>query len=317
LQCEIREGNRIELHSTFLAGEGRGEISTSADYLQGRQAGFELAFDGRNMTLIDVPDLTVIVDTALRVGLLNDDVTISGSIFVPEARLSSVNVTTTPVVESSDVEFVGAQLPADEVQGPASDLKFNGSVDLELGERVTIDVNVAEARVRGKSTLTWRGPPLPRAKGLYQVSGKFEAYGQLLEITEGDIRYPGVPVDRPELRVRAEREIFGNSQVRRAGVLVTGTAVRPLVEVYTSPATSEDRALTLLATGSDFNYEQGVGAVDVGTYIAPRLYASYGIGLFDKENVISVRYDLASGFGIKATSGKRAAGFDISYTIEH
>ena len=43
-----------------------------------------------------------------------------------------------------------------------------------------------------------------------------------------------------------------------------------------------DGDLDLLLTGSDFNYEEGVGAVDFGTYIAPKVYASYGIGLFDR-----------------------------------
>ena len=74
--------------------------------------------------------------------------------------------------------------------------------------------------------------------------------------------------------------------------------------------------VALLVTGNDFDYEQGVGAVEVGTYIAPRLFVSYGVGLFEDQNVISARYDLKKGFGIKATSGQRETGVDISYTIE-
>ena len=100
-------------------------------------------------------------------------------------------------------------------------------------------------------------------------------------------------------------------------MFITGTAKDPEVEVYTNPPTTESRALSLLVTGSDFNYEQGVGAVDVGTYIAPKLYLSYGIGLFDRENVISLRYDIARGFGIKASSSTRTDGIDLSYTIEN
>jgi translocation and assembly module TamB len=162
----------------------------------------------------------------------------------------------------------------------------------------------------------WNGPPMPTASGEYTVAGRFEAYGQLLHITEGSIRFPEVPASNPQLRIRAEREIFGNPRIHTAGVLVSGTARDPKFEVYTTPASNEERALTLLVTGSDFDYEQGVGAVDVGTYIAPDLFLSYGIGLFDRENVISIRYDLARGFGIKATSGRKAEGVDLSYTFE-
>jgi translocation and assembly module TamB len=72
----------------------------------------------------------------------------------------------------------------------------------------------------------------------------------------------------------------------------------------------------LLLTGSDFDYEQGTGSVQVGMYVAPKLYVSYGIGLFDEQYVISARYDLGKGIGIKTTSGQRETGADVTYTIE-
>ncbi|HSM30133.1 MAG TPA: translocation/assembly module TamB domain-containing protein, partial [Woeseiaceae bacterium] len=59
------------------------------------------------------------------------------------------------------------------------------------------------------------------------------------------------------------------------------------------------------------------GAFDFGTYIAPRVYASYGIGLFDQENVIRVRYDLTEGFGLTLTSGARDEGVDLTYRFEN
>ena len=118
------------------------------------------------------------------------------------------------------------------------------------------------------------------------------------------------------LNIRAQREIFGNTQIRSAGVQVTGNLKRPVIEAFTIPITNEDRAWTLLVTGTDFDQGQGVGGFDVGTYIAPRLYVSYGISLFDDDNVVSARYDLTRGFGIKVTSGQRETGLDISYTID-
>ena len=157
---------------------------------------------------------------------------------------------------------------------------------------------------------------MPMANGRYDVAGEILVFGQRLEITEGSVQFPDVPADDPYLRIRAEREIFGNTQVRRAGVLVAGSLSRPTIEPYTTPATTEERALTLLVTGSDFDYERGVGAVDFGTYIAPRVYASYGIGLFENENVIRVRYDLKRGFGVTLTSGQKESGFDLSYRFE-
>ncbi|MDZ7644534.1 MAG: translocation/assembly module TamB domain-containing protein [Woeseiaceae bacterium] len=312
------QGSRIELESTFRTGAGHGRLTSSAWYEEGGPAGLELALSGDDLVLVDLVDLGVTVDPDLRLALAGGEVRIDGRIAVPAARLSSVNLVDGGVSESPDVEYVGTEAtPVEQAGNGGSGLDYSGNVEVVLGDNVVVDLDLAQARVAGRTAFSWHGPPMPRADGSFAVTGKFQAYGQLLEITEGVIRYPGIPADNPELRIRAEREIFGNSQVRRAGVLVSGTAARPQIDVYTTPATSEDRALTLLATGSDFNYEQGVGAVDVGTYIAPKLYASYGIGLFDNENVISVRYDLARNFGIKATSGRSAAGVDLSYTIQN
>jgi autotransporter translocation and assembly factor TamB len=201
--------------------------------------------------------------------------------------------------------------------GGETDLLINGSVEVALGNDVVVDIDVAETSVTGSTVFSWNGPLMPTANGRYIVKGEILAYGQKLEISEGAVRFPDVPANDPYLRIRAEREIFGNTQVRRAGVLVAGTVSRPTIEAYTTPMTTEERALTLLVTGSEFDYEKGVGAFDFGTYIAPRVYASYGIGLFDQENVIRVRYDLTEGFGVTLTSGQRDEGVDLTYRFEN
>ncbi|MGH8195107.1 MAG: translocation/assembly module TamB domain-containing protein [Woeseiaceae bacterium] len=317
LQGRIHEDNRIDLRSTFKAGTGSGEIVSSTDSIGGIGDGVALSLTGTNLTIIDLPDINVVADMDLDLDLRSDELEINGDILIPKARLSPANITSARVSESEDVVIVASEHAEDELQnGKKAPYAMAGKVDLSLGKDVVIDLGAAEARVSGSTAFVWNGPPMPTANGEYKVAGKFEAYGQLLEITEGSVRFAGVPADNPVLRIRAEREIFGNPRIRNAGVLVSGTAKNPQFEVYSNPPTNNERALTLLVTGSDFNYEQGVGAVDVGTYIAPDLYISYGIGLFDRENVISLRYDLTKGFGIKATSGKRAEGVDLSYTIE-
>lgn len=319
LTSTIREDNRIDLQSTFRAGDGIGELQSSAGSLDAIRDGLDLTLSGENLTLIDLPDIQVVADPDLIVGLQDGGLTINGNILIPRARVTPVDLTAgDKISESEDVVIVANG--SDEDAGATTDnggpFALHGTVALVLGPDVVVDLDVAEARVSGTSAFHWSGPHMPVANGQYHIEGRVQAYGQLLDITEGTIRFPGVPASSPNLRIRAEREIFGNPQIRSAGVLVTGTPQEPQIEVYTNPETSRDRALTLLVTGSDFNYEQGVGAVDVGTYIAPDLYISYGIGLFERGNVISIRYDIAKGFGIKATSGRNAEGVDLSYTLE-
>ena len=317
LTSRIHDGNRVDLRSSFRAGAGTGRIFSSTGALGSTDEAIRFRLSGENLTVVDLPQVNVVANPNLEFAITPEQFAIHGNVVVPRARLSPREITTGQVSESEDVVIVASREgePEPEAAKPPP-FAMTGRVQLTLGKDVLVDFEATQTRLTGTTAFVWQGPPMPVATGEYKVSGRFEAYGQLLEITEGSIRFPGVPADNPQLRIRAERQIFGNPRIQSAGVLVSGTARDPEVEVYTVPETSDERALTLLITGSDFNYEQGVGAVDVGTYIAPDLYLSYGIGLFDRENVISLRYDIARGFGIKITSGKRAEGVDLSYTFE-
>ncbi len=57
-------------------------------------------------------------------------------------------------------------------------------------------------------------------------------------------------------------------------------------------------------------------ALILGTYLSPRLYVSYGVGLFESFNVLRVRYQLGRRWLLEAQSSVSASGADIIYTLE-
>jgi len=318
LEGELTENRAIELSGSFRAGEGYGEIISSADYRDTEQAGIRFKIRGDALQLVDVPNIQLSVDPDFEITYSKNSLEINGSLLIPKARVTPSNLAETRISESEDIVIVAGQLP-DAMEAPQkkSKLDFGGSLKVELGSDVVVDLSIAEANLTGGAVFNWKGDLLPIVEGRFDLAGSIKAFGQVLDIAEGAIRFANVPANLPYLRIRAEREIFGNSQVKRAGVLVEGVASHPSIDAYTTPLTTEERALTLLVTGSDFDYEQGIGAVDFGTYIAPRLFVSYGVGIFDRENIISARYDLSKGFGVKATSGDKESGFDLNYRFEN
>ena len=313
----VIETDRSELKGSFLAGEGKGEILTTINFADILSPAINLSLKGTSLTLIDVPELNLVADPDIDVSWLDKTLEIKGRLLIPSARLAPSFIPASTVRQSEDLVIVTGELPAPE-KGFLEEnaVKVRGNLDVELGENILIDLDVAEISATGRTAFKWNDNLIPIATGHFDLSGDIQAYGQFLRITQGRIGYPGTPADNPHLNIRAEREIFGNVQIRRAGLMVAGTLNRMVIEPYTVPMTTRERAQTLLVTGSDFNYEQGVGAVDVGMYVLPRLYVSYGIGVFEDGNVLKLRYDLGRGFGIRATSGQRESGMDISYTIE-
>ena len=54
----------------------------------------------------------------------------------------------------------------------------------------------------------------------------------------------------------------------------------------------------------------------VGKYLSPKLFVSYGVGLFDNGNVLRLLYDLGHGIKLRTEAGLETGG-DLLYTVEH
>lgn len=309
--------DRGHLKGQFRAGGGTGTIAGDLLFEDFENLKMDLALSGKQLLLIDTDNAQFNVETDLRFGLNPDRIEINGRIRVPSARLTPANLLVGKVADSEDLRIDSRDTFAEpEMEKVVDQTPIYGQLEITLGDDVFVKVPGVETHIAGGVVFNWSGDPIPTAKGEYVLNGKVDVYGPTLQIERGSISFPNVPADNPILNIRAERDIYGNTQIGAAGVQVIGTLKRPELEAYTLPVTNEDRAWALLVTGSDFDQAQGVGGFDVGTYIAPKLYVSYGVSLFEDENVISARYDLKKGFGVKVTSGQRETGLDMSYTIE-
>ncbi len=313
----VEKLDRGSFKGNFRVGEGLGSIDGRFTFENVENIQLDVELSGERLLLTNTDVLKLRTDTNLKLGLSPGRLDINGHIMVPSARFSPENLYLGGITDSQDlmIEPSGGAVVIEADARPASNYVF-GELELTFGDDVLIQLPGVETSFSGSVVFQWNGEPLPTAQGSYVLDGTVDVYGPKLQINEGHISFPDVPADNPLLNIRAEREIYGNTQIRSAGVQVIGSLKRPVLEAYTVPVTNEDRAWTLLITGTDFDQGQGVGGFDVGTYIAPRLYVSYGISLFEDENVISARYDLKKGFGVKVTSGQRETGLDVSYTID-
>lgn len=317
LVARMTENYLVDLSGGFRSGSGHGTVNALIDYRSIEEPIIRIGFDGERLALVNVEDLRVLANPSFDIALTSETLSVNGSLHIAEALVTPVNLSVSQVHESPDVVVVAGELPDLPELKQTEGRRYSGSLDVSLSDNVIVDLDVARASIEGKVLFEWRDDVMPFANGRYDIEGTITAFGQVLEISEGSVRFPNVPADNPIVRIRAEREIYGNTQVKRAGVLVDGPLKQPTIDPYTQPATTEERALTLLVTGSDFDYEQGVGAIDFGTYIAPRLFVSYGIGVFERDQIVSARYDLAKGFGIKASSGSKESGVDLNYRFEN
>ncbi len=68
--------------------------------------------------------------------------------------------------------------------------------------------------------------------------------------------------------------------------------------------------------GVEQNTDLGGSAFTVGKYLSPRLFVSYGVGLFEPGSTMTVRYEFSEALvaGGERDAGRRHAG--IRYRIE-
>lgn len=70
-----------------------------------------------------------------------------------------------------------------------------------------------------------------------------------------------------------------------------------------------------ISIGSDPGDEAQAARFTIGKYLSPKLYVSYGVGLFQPGQVFKLLYELGRGFKFSTESGVHTGG-DLLYTIE-
>lgn len=140
-----------------------------------------------------------------------------------------------------------------------------------------------------------------------------------------------------------EVTLFSQPSMTQAEILSWLLLGRPLHDTNGRQASLVTRAALALGSGKGNEYLQSIGdklgvnlgigaapgsggagkdtsatstALKVGKYLTPRLYVSYGLGLFDQLSTVAIRYTLSSHWQLKSASSTKATGGDIIFNID-
>lgn len=156
---------------------------------------------------------------------------------------------------------------------PAASLRPKLELDLStaLGNNFLFNGAGLSSRLAGDIRITAHGHDLPRASGTIRArSGRFEAYGQKLEIERGILSFNGL-LDNPGLDVRAVRK----GLAVEPGVQIGGTAQRPVIKLISDPELPDAEKLAWLVLGH--------GPEQMGAGDATLLFSAAG-GLFGNDS---------------------------------
>lgn len=134
--------------------------------------------------------------------------------------------------------------------------RLDVDIETDLGSAFLFRGAGLESRLAGQIRLQAQGRDLPRASGsIRTVGGRFDAYGQQLEIERGAINFQGL-LENPGLNVRAVRR----GLAVEAGVEVGGSAKRPVVRLVSDPEMADAEKLSWLVLGHGTDQAGGADA---------------------------------------------------------
>jgi len=282
------------------------------------------------------------------------------SILLPDASAPSLGA---DVVVHSKARDAAAQKNAQQAASAAQRadtvLPPDVAITLDLGDDFAFQGQGITTRLEGKLDIRSSSMPHtpPRIFGeVRTVAGRYRAWGQMLDIETGLVRFNG-PYNNPSLDILALRP---NIEVR-AGVQVSGNALDPRVRLYAEPdlpdaeklswvvlghgaasggaeaAVLQQAALALLGgkgggagekvasrLGLDEVGFKGPGAgegatgaaLTFGKRLSKDLYVTYERSLSGTLGTLYIFYDLSKRLRLRGQTGA-STGLDLIYTVRY
>ncbi|HUH55409.1 MAG TPA: translocation/assembly module TamB domain-containing protein [Rhodanobacter sp.] len=358
LTLSTTDAQQFLIHGQVTSGAGTLAINGNAGL--GTNAQTHLTLKGSQFTAADIPAAKVVISPDLTVKQDAEGIDIGGALSIDSADINAEKLPGAGATQASpDVVVVDEK----QQQEATSKLPINARVKVDLGRKTHVVGMGLDGRVSGVLTVSERPGRATTGQGQLSVNGTYKAYGQNLQIQRGQLLFASTPIDNPGLNIRAVRKLNPNATIdegQEVGLLVSGTAQRPILTVFSNPVMEQSDALSYLVTGKPLSQVKGgegdmVGAaaqalgsaagdllaksigsrigVDdigvssnealggssaftVGKYLSPRLYLSYGVGLFEPGEVITLRYRLTRRWNFEAQQATEFSRASLNYRIE-
>ncbi|MDO3387863.1 translocation/assembly module TamB domain-containing protein [Gilvimarinus sp. SDUM040013] len=328
--------------------QGSMNLQVSAENLLNEDWGVSADLSGENAQIFNLPQLSLWLNPDIHVAASKKKIEVRGSANLPKGRALISTLPVSAVKVSNDVVVI------DEQQDQPDKIPLHMDLALTLGDDVDVEAAGFKSSLGGKMSLN-KTP----TRELYAIGdivvedGKYEAYGQKLEVERGVISFQG-PLDNPGLNITATRRV----EDVVVGLIITGTLQYPETEIYSRPPQSESNAMAMLFTGKKLEYassgeatmlinavaklgvkrgqfladdiakkfgldeltiksEDNVDASQLwlGKYLTKDIYIHYAVGLFDSISTVGLTYFISDNLRIEAESGVVQSA-DIIYSME-
>jgi translocation and assembly module TamB len=307
---------RLSFRGQGRAGEGQLEADGQLTWRGGESQG-ELRVRGQNLLVADLPEYRVVASPDLRFQVDGKRMDVAGDVKIPSARVQPAQLTGA-VKASDDARYVGEH-PAER----AGLFVVHSEVRIDMGDDVRVDAFGLQGRIVGGVGTTVHTGEVPIGRGELSVDeGRYEAYGQKLEINRGRLLFDSSPLDDPGLDIEARRRI----ETTEVGLNVRGTLQAPRLTLFSDPSMTQSQIVSYLLTGKSVDSITGSEtksisaardsmALQGGGFLASQLGRRIGIEEVGVESTVNTAGDTNTALVLgKFLSPRLFVSYGISLT---
>jgi translocation and assembly module TamB len=351
VQASIADDNAIMLEGRIRSGDG--QVTLNGD--TNTQGVLKVKIQGKDFLAANIPGAKVFVEPDLDFERSTEKMTLGGKVTIPKADIDLTKLPKQGASvqrASPDVVVVDDEDPD---VAKSRSMPLEARITVELGKDVTLVGYGLTSKVEGRLVVHELPEEATTAVGELRVTGQYKAYGQDLTIQQGRLLWAGQNIADPQVNLIATRtvdtvtaklivsgsaqkpllEVTADPPLPQTQALSYLVAGKPLNEVGSGEGDmvqSAARSLggaagNLLAKnlgkrlgideiGIEDTPEAGGSAFTVGQYLSPRLYLSYGVGLFEPGQVVTLRYRINDKLSLEAVQGTLSQRAGINYRVE-
>lgn len=334
-QLTAKSSNNLALliKGSINSGQGKMLITGLWDPADQLPQPINLRMRAKDFAIADTPDMQLTANSDVILSYEKGIYSLDGSMDLIKGLIMLESITTSVSI-SNDVVVVD----------PVPEKVHRDLIKLSLNLQVSANDQIAvkgygiDGFASGKLAVKSPYDSLTKLTGTLSLLGKYESYGQKLQIKRGNLFYNNDLVSAPRLDILTER--FIDDENITVGLEITGSAVNPKTRVVSTPAMSSSDALSWLLFGRALNsvsagQAQSINAksmalnaggsmlvgtlgrkigldqasisetralgdstLTIGKQLSPKLFVSYGVSLLGIGQVITLKYLLIKGLDI-------------------
>lgn len=262
----------------------------------------ETEISGQQILLSNTSEWQIEISPKLLLSTQNKNLKLSGQIEIPQALIKPYNFSDT-ITMPTDVTYTP------KIIEKPKPYVFSSQIKLILGNEVAINFKGLTGNLTGTLDIFNQVNNPIYARGMLTLNnGKYDVYGQTLNVSTGELRYINSPIDNPNINFKAVRTIkinpdstFSLDQAEiTVGVWLTNQLQDPKIRLFSIPSNlAQTDILSYLLLGQPANGSSGTnialllraakalnlgGSSNTFTNFVSNLQHRFGLNQFDFES---------------------------------